>query len=107
RRVTTEGEAEFDGDVAAVGCLPRTIEPRATEHIDEMKALIERLIAAGRAYEAEDHVLFHVAAMPDYGALSKRSLDEMIAGARVEVAPYKREPTDFVLWKPSKPGEPA
>src|SRR5262249_51640957 len=59
------------------------------------------------AYVAEDHVLFHVAAMPDYGALAKRSLDEMIAGARVEVAPYKREPTDFVLWKPSKPGEPA
>src|SRR5262245_4152499 len=106
-RVTTQTEAQFHADVAELGCLPPTIEPRATEHIDEMKALIERLIAAGCAYVAEDHVLFHVAAMPDYGALSKRSLDEMIAGARVEVAPYKREPTDFVLWKPSKPGEPA
>src|SRR5262245_27818791 len=106
-RVTTQTEAQFHADVAELGCLPPTIEPRATEHIDEMKALIERLIAAGCAYVAEDHVLFHVAAMPDYGALSKRSLDEMIAGARVEVAPYKRESTDFVLWKPSKPGEPA
>jgi cysteinyl-tRNA synthetase len=106
-RVTAQTEAQFHADVAALGCLPPTIEPRATEHIDEMKALIERLIAAGCAYVAEDHVLFHVAAMPDYGALAKRSLDEMIAGPRVEVAPYKREPTDFVLWKPSKPGEPA
>jgi cysteinyl-tRNA synthetase len=106
-RVTTQTEAQFHADVAALGCLPPTIEPRATEHIEDMKALIERLIAAGCAYVAADHVLFHVAAMPDYGALSKRSLDEMIAGARVEVAPYKREPTDFVLWKPSKPGEPA
>ena len=72
-----------------------------------MKTLIERLVAAGHAYVAEDHVLFSVPSMPDYGKLSKRSLDEMIAGARVEVAPYKRDPMDFVLWKPSKPGEPA
>mgnify|MGYP003693897475 CR=1 FL=1 len=72
-----------------------------------MKTLIERLVAAGNAYVAEDHVLFSVPSMPDYGRLSKRSLDEMIAGARVEVAPYKRDPMDFVLWKPSKPGEPA
>ena len=72
-----------------------------------MKALIERMIAHGCAYVATDHVLFDVPTMPDYGALSKRSLDEMVAGARVEVAPYKRDPMDFVLWKPSKPGEPA
>ena len=72
-----------------------------------MKALIERLVKAGNAYVAEDNVLFHVPSMPDYGKLSNRSLDEMIAGARVEVAPYKKDPMDFVLWKPSKPGEPA
>ena len=72
-----------------------------------MRALIERLIASGHAYVAEDNVLFSVPSMPDYGRLSKRPLDEMIAGARVEVAPYKRDAQDFVLWKPSKPGEPA
>ena len=93
--------------MAALGCLPPTVEPRATEHIAAMKELIERLVKNGCAYVAEDHVLFNVSSMPDYGKLSKRPLDEMIAGARVEVAPYKREPTDFVLWKPSKPGEPA
>ena len=72
-----------------------------------MRAMIEALVAKGCAYVAEEHVLFSVAAMPDYGKLSHRSLDDMIAGARVEVAPYKRDPMDFVLWKPSKPGEPA
>jgi cysteinyl-tRNA synthetase len=72
-----------------------------------MKTLIERLVEAGAAYVADDHVLFHVPAMPDYGKLARRSLDEMIAGARVEVAPYKRDASDFVLWKPSRPGEPA
>jgi cysteinyl-tRNA synthetase len=72
-----------------------------------MKAMIERLLEKGCAYVAEDHVLFHVASMPDYGKLSGRSLDEMIAGARVEVAPFKKDPMDFVLWKPSKPGEPS
>ncbi len=107
RRLTEETYANFKADVAALGCLPPTVEPRATEHIDEMKALIERLVASGHAYVAEDHVLFAVASMPDYGRLSKRPLDEMIAGARVEVAPYKRDAMDFVLWKPSKPGEPA
>jgi len=107
RALTEETYKNFKEDVAALGCLPPTIEPRATEHIEEMKALIERLRAADFAYVAEDHVLFHVAAMPDYGKLSRRSLDEMVAGARVEVAPYKRDPMDFVLWKPSKPGEPA
>jgi cysteinyl-tRNA synthetase len=107
RQLTEETYANFKGDVAALGCLPPTAEPRATEHIEEMKALIERLVSNRFAYVAADHVLFHVKTMPDYGRLSKRSLDEMIAGARVEVAPYKRDPTDFVLWKPSKPGEPA
>ena len=72
-----------------------------------MKTLIERLVASGHAYVAEEHVLFSVPSMPDYGKLSNRPLDEMIAGARVEVAPYKSDPQDFVLWKPSKPGEPA
>src|ERR1700712_4735127 len=94
-------------DAAALGCLPPTVEPRATEHIDEMKALIERLVASGNAYVAEEHVLFSVPSMPDYGKLSNRPLDEMIAGARVDVAPYKRDAMDFVLWKPSKPGEPS
>ncbi len=106
-QVTDETYKEFKADVEALGCLPPTVEPRATEHIAAMKELIERLVQNGSAYVAEDHVLFNVSAMPDYGKLSKRSLDEMIAGARVEVAPYKRESTDFVLWKPSKPGEPA
>jgi cysteinyl-tRNA synthetase len=107
RRLTERTTAQFHEDVAALGCLPPTVEPRATEHIAEMKAMIETLVEKGYAYVAEDHVLFHVAAMKDYGRLSNRSLDEMIAGARVEVAPYKRDPMDFVLWKPSKPGEPA
>jgi cysteinyl-tRNA synthetase len=107
RKVTEATERQFHEDVAALGCLKPDVEPRATEHISEMKELIERLIAHGCAYVAQDHALFNVAAMKDYGKLSNRSLDEMIAGARVEVAPYKRDPMDFVLWKPSKPGEPA
>jgi cysteinyl-tRNA synthetase len=107
-REITEGTLkQFHEDIAALGVLPPTVEPRATEHIEEMKALIERLVANGNAYVAEEHVLFHVPSMPDYGSLSKRPLDEMEAGARVDVAPYKRSPLDFVLWKPSKPGEPA
>src|SRR5580700_770042 len=107
RELTEETYANFKADVAALGCLPLTVEPRATEHIEEMKTLIERLVAAGHAYVADGHVLFDVPSMPDYGRLARRPLDEMIAGARVEVAPYKRDPMDFVLWKPSKPGEPA
>ncbi|HWK86798.1 MAG TPA: cysteine--tRNA ligase [Xanthobacteraceae bacterium] len=107
RELTGQTYAEFKADVAALGCLPPSVEPRATEHIEEMKLLIERLRAADYAYVAEDHVLFHVAAMKDYGRLSNRTLDEMMAGARVDVAPYKRDPMDFVLWKPSKAGEPA
>jgi cysteinyl-tRNA synthetase len=107
RQLTEETYANFKQDVAALGCLQPTVEPRATEHIDEMKALIERLVKSGHAYVAEGHVLFDVPSMPDYGKLANRSLDEMEAGARVEVAPYKRSSTDFVLWKPSKPGEPS
>src|SRR6476659_6210798 len=107
REVTEETYKNFKEDVAALGCLPPTVEPRATEHIEEMKTLIERLVKSGNAYVAEDHALFHVASMKDYGKLSNRSLDEMIAGARVEVAPFKKDPMDFVLWKPSAPGEPA
>jgi len=107
RKVTEQTEAQFHEDMRSLGALPPTVEPRATEYIAEMRAMIERLVANGCAYVAEDHVLFHVAAMPDYGSLSGRSLDEMIAGARVEVAPFKQDPMDFVLWKPSKPGEPS
>jgi cysteinyl-tRNA synthetase len=107
RTVTEKTEQQFHADVDALGCLRPSVEPRATEHIDEMRALIERLVAAGNAYVAAEHVLFSVPSMADYGRLSKRPLDEMIAGARVDVAPYKRDAMDFVLWKPSKPGEPA
>ena len=107
RTVTATTERQFHEDADALGCLSPTLEPHATEHIDAMRVLIERLIASDHAYVAQEHVLFRVASMPDYGSLSKRSLDEMIAGARVEVAPYKHDPMDFVLWKPSQPGEPA
>jgi cysteinyl-tRNA synthetase len=107
RKVTEKTDRQFHEDVAALGSLPPTVEPRATEHIAEMRTLIERLVASGHAYVAEDNILFSVPSMPDYGRLSRRPLDEMIAGARVDVAPYKRDPMDFVLWKPSKPGEPA
>ncbi len=104
--VTARTTRQFHEDIAALGVLPPTIEPRATDHIEQMKALIERLVEKGNAYAAEEHVLFHVPSMPDYGKLSKRSVDEMEAGARVEVAPYKKDAMDFVLWKPSKDGEP-
>jgi cysteinyl-tRNA synthetase len=107
RAVTEKTERQFHEDVSALGALEPTFEPRATEHITEMKALIDRLVELGNAYVAQDHVLFSVPSMHDYGKLSKRSLEEMIAGARVDIAPYKRDPMDFVLWKPSKPGEPA
>jgi cysteinyl-tRNA synthetase len=114
RKVTEQTYQQYQDDVTALGCLTPTVQPRATEHIPEMRAIIEKLVTGGFAYVAEDHVLFSPQAMneansvmPRYGALSKRSLDEMIAGARVDVAPYKRDNTDFVLWKPSKPGEPS
>jgi len=114
RKVTEQTYQQYQDDVTALGCLAPTVQPRATEHIPEMRAIIEKLVAGGFAYVAEDHVLFSPQAMnaansalPRYGALSKRTLDEMIAGARIDVAPYKRDNTDFVLWKPSKPGEPS
>ncbi|MCA3559709.1 MAG: cysteine--tRNA ligase [Aestuariivirga sp.] len=101
RDLTERTVQQFHADIAALGVLPPTVEPRATEHIAEMIAIIERLIAAGHAYAADGHVLFDVPSMKDYGQLSRRSLDEMMAGARVDVAPYKRGDMDFVLWKPS------
>jgi cysteinyl-tRNA synthetase len=107
RKVTEKTERQFHEDIKALGVLEPTVEPRATEHIAEMRTLIEALVANGHAYVAEGHVLFDVASMPDYGRLANRSLEEMEAGARVDVAPYKKGPMDFVLWKPSKPGEPA
>jgi cysteinyl-tRNA synthetase len=107
RELTERTAEQFHEDIAALGVLPPTVEPRATEYIEDMKRLIEMLVAKGHAYVAEDHVLFHVPTMPDYGRLSNRSLEEMEAGARVEVAPYKKDPMDFVLWKPSKEAEPA
>ncbi|WP_029582266.1 cysteine--tRNA ligase [Bradyrhizobium sp. URHD0069] len=114
RKVTELTEKQFHDDVDALGCLRPTVEPRATEHIAEMRTIIDKLVQGGFAYVAEDHVLFSPQAMnaansilPRYGTLANRSLDEMIAGARVDVAPYKRDATDFVLWKPSKPGEPS
>lgn len=101
RVVTERTTKQFHADIAALGVLPPTVEPRATEHISEMIAIIGRLIASGHAYAADGHVLFDVPSMKDYGQLSRRSLDEMVAGARVDVAPYKRGDMDFVLWKPS------
>ncbi len=106
RALTEDTARGFAEDVAGLGCLPPTVEPRATDHIPEMIAVTERLVAGGHAYVAEGHVLFAVGSMPDYGRLSHRTLDEMVAGARVEVAPYKRADGDFVLWKPSRAEEP-
>lgn len=96
----------YRADMAQLNALPPGVEPWATEHIPQMIALIERLIERGHAYAAEGHVLFHVPSMSDYGKLSGRNRDDMIAGARVEVAPYKRDPADFVLWKPSTAAQP-
>jgi len=106
-KLTEATTAQYHRDCAGLGALEPTIEPRATAHIPEMVALCEALVAKGHAYVAEGHVLFDVPSMADYGRLSGRPLDEMEAGARVEVAPYKRSEMDFVLWKPSKPGEPS
>ena len=106
RQLTEETNAIFQADVKALGCLEPSEQPRATEHIAEMIAIIERLIASGHAYAAEGHVLFSVPSMPAYGKLSRRPLDEMVAGARVDVAPYKKGDMDFVLWKPSSDKEP-
>jgi cysteinyl-tRNA synthetase len=103
RELTENTATQFHNDVAALGCLPPTHEPRATEYIAEMIEMIEALIAGGHAYAAESHVLYDVSSKPDYGKLSRRSVNEMVAGARVEIAPYKKDPMDFVLWKPSTP----
>jgi cysteinyl-tRNA synthetase len=102
RELTEETAKVYFEDVAALNCLVPTITPRATEHVPQMVAMIEQLISDGHAYEADSHVLFDVSSKPDYGKLSRRSLDEMIAGSRVEVAPYKKGTMDFVLWKPSE-----
>jgi cysteinyl-tRNA synthetase len=99
--ITARTTAEFHADMAALGALPPDQEPRATAHVAEMIMIIQRLIASGHAYEAEGHVLFAVASDASYGKLSGRSPEELVAGARVDVAPYKREAGDFVLWKPS------
>lgn len=96
----------YSEDVAALGTLTPTVEPKATDHLPQMIAMMETLIEKGHAYVADDHVLFSVESMPDYGMLSHRKLEDMLAGARVEVAGYKRHPGDFVLWKPSSADEP-
>ena len=104
--ITDRFAAIYQADMAALNCLQPSAEPRATAHVPQMIDMIARLLRADAAYAAQGHVLFAVDAFADYGALSGRALEDMIAGARVEVAPYKRNPADFVLWKPSKPGEP-
>jgi cysteinyl-tRNA synthetase len=102
RAEITAGTAkQYEEDVAALGCLPPTHTPRATQYVAQMIAMIQTLIASGHAYAAEGHVLYDVSSKQDYGKLARRSLDEMIAGARVDPAPYKKNPMDFVLWKPS------
>ncbi|MBS0223342.1 MAG: cysteine--tRNA ligase [Proteobacteria bacterium] len=91
----------YQGDMRRLGALAPDAEPRATEYVGQMIELIQRLVDKGHAYAADGHVLFSVPSMPDYGRLSRKPRDELIAGARVEVAPYKKDPADFVLWKPS------
>ena len=102
--ITARYEAHYLEDMGALGVLPPDIAPHATQEVPAMIAMIARLVELGHAYEAEGHVLFSVPSDPDYGVLSKRDREAMIAGARVEVAPYKRDPADFVLWKPSGEG---
>ena len=104
--ITSRYAAVYNADMAALGVQPPDIEPYATQHIDVMIAMIEKLIAEGHAYEADGHVLFDVESHQQYGELSKRDLREMIAGSRVEVAPYKKAAQDFVLWKPSSDEQP-
>jgi len=101
--ITAQYMTAYNDDMAALGVLPPDVEPRATQHIDDMVVMIEALIETGHAYEADGHVLFDITSYQDYGVLSKRDLREMIAGSRVEVAPYKKSPQDFVMWKPSTP----
>jgi len=102
--ITERYERFYNEDMGALGVQLPTIAPHATGHVVEMVAMIARLVAAGNAYEADGHVLFHVPSDPDYGALGRRDREAMIAGARVEVASYKKDPADFVLWKPSPEG---
>jgi cysteinyl-tRNA synthetase len=104
--ITARTTADYHADMAALYALPPDIEPRATAHIAEIIMIIERLIERGHAYEAEGHVLFAVNSDPEYGKFSGRTPEDLLAGARVDVAPYKREPGDFVLWKPSSPDLP-
>ncbi len=99
--ITTRYAEAYRQDMGRLGVTPPDIEPHATTHIPQIIAMIEQLIASGHAYAAEDHVLFQVSTYAEYGHLSRRDMDDMLAGARIEVAPYKREPGDFVLWKPS------
>jgi cysteinyl-tRNA synthetase len=101
--LTEQTADDYHKDVAALGVPPPDVEPRATGHIQEMIGIIQRLIASGHAYEAQGHVLFAVKSFADYGKFSGRNAEELLAGARVEVAPYKNDPGDFVLWKPSPP----
>jgi cysteinyl-tRNA synthetase len=103
---TAEFTQKYREDMAGLNVLPPTLEPHATHHLPEMIAMTEKLVSSGHAYESAGHVLFAVESMPGYGQLSGRSLDDMLAGARVEVAEYKRHPGDFVLWKPSADDEP-
>jgi cysteinyl-tRNA synthetase len=104
--ITDKYTAAYRADMARLGVVPQDVEPHATEHMAQIIAMIEQLISTGHAYAADGHVLFSVASYPDYGKLSRRPVDEMLAGARVEVAPYKRDPGDFVRWKPSTPDLP-
>jgi len=104
--LTARTGSAYQGDMKRLGALPPDHEPRATEYVGQMIAMIGRLVERGHAYAAEGHVLFSVPSMSDYGRLSRRSRDELVAGARVEVAPYKKDPADFVLWKPSTPEQP-
>lgn len=104
--ISAEFTAAYHEDLAALGVMAPDIEPHATGHIAPMIAMIEGLVEAGQAYAAEGHVLFHIPASPDYGKLSGANPDEMLAGARVEIAPWKRDPRDFVLWKPSEGDQP-
>ncbi|HQR88209.1 MAG: cysteine--tRNA ligase [Caulobacter sp. 12-67-6] len=106
KTITDRYLAAYHADADGLLALRPNLEPKATDHIDEIVAMIGKLIDNGSAYAAEGHVLFDTQAFPDYGQLSGRNMDDMIAGARVEVAPYKRHPADFVLWKPSKENEP-
>jgi cysteinyl-tRNA synthetase len=104
--LTARTGGAYQSDMKRLGALSPDVEPRATQYVGQMVALIERLIGNGHAYAAEGHVLFNVPSMPDYGRLSRRSRDDLIAGARVDVAPYKKDPADFVLWKPSTDAQP-